>query len=134
MGFILRLSSDGFRKRRFKDGSTELCLILRHVKPGDRSYKPRLVFKDAMGERFECAVTDLALWTLCHSLISQQGLTQEKALQTMLDSIVDADRLYIRLGLARPWQTSSGEQRCYLLVSAVHTFPDYLKGKTFAEF
>ena len=38
----------------------------------------------------------------------------------------------LRIGLTRGWELHP--DRCYLQVTAVHTFPDYLKGLTFAEF
>jgi len=45
------------------------------------------------------------------------------------------ERIYLRLGLARPFKKSAADEpRCYLQVTGVHTFPDYLQGKTFADF
>ena len=37
-----------------------------------------------------------------------------------------------RIGLSRGW--AKFPDRCFLQVNGVYTFPDYLQGKTFAEF
>jgi hypothetical protein len=39
---------------------------------------------------------------------------------------------YLRVGLSRGWKKFPG--RCFLQVTAIHTFPDYLHGRTFADF
>ncbi|MGI6627904.1 MAG: hypothetical protein ACOX4K_06115 [Bacillota bacterium] len=43
-----------------------------------------------------------------------------------------ADHVFFRIGLARGW--SRYPDRCYLQITGVYTFPDYLDGKCFADF
>jgi hypothetical protein len=39
------------------------------------------------------------------------------------------------LGLTRPFQKSDADQKwCYIQVTGIYTFPDYLEGKCFADF
>jgi hypothetical protein len=40
--------------------------------------------------------------------------------------------LYLRIGLARGWDEQP--DRCYLQITGIYTFPDYLAGKTFDDF
>lgn len=92
------------------------------------SVKPRLEFTDASGTEFFRPVSDLTLWDKSYSLVKKQGRTLEQAAHELLSQFQAVDRLYLRLGLARPWNG-----KCWLQVTGVHTFPDYLEGKCFAD-
>ena len=100
---------------------------------GKLSY--RLSFRDGTGNVFDCPVSDLTFRELCYKEVkgmSRSRLTVNSELTELLRS---ANRVYLRLGLARPWtQPGLSEARCYLQVTGIHTFPDYLQGKTFADF
>lgn len=101
----------------------------------ETSVKPRLRFKDNTGHVFDCPTNDPTLWNLCYSSVKRQGRKREELSSELVSALRSADRLYLRLGLARPWRQSAvGEPRCYLQVTGVYTFPDYLHGKTFADF
>ena len=41
-------------------------------------------------------------------------------------------KVYLRLGLARGWHKYP--DRCYIQITGVYTFPDYLEGHTFAAY
>lgn len=101
----------------------------------EQKLRYRLSFKDSTGHVFDRSVSDLAFQELCYRRIKkdkESSLTVSNELTGLLSK---ADRVYIRLGLARPWiQPRSTEPRCYLQVTGIYTFPDYLQGKTFADF
>jgi hypothetical protein len=40
--------------------------------------------------------------------------------------------VYLRIGLARGWEKYP--DRCYLQVTGIYSFPDYLGGKTLCDF
>lgn len=42
---------------------------------------------------------------------------------------------WLRLGLTRPWQPADEDRAwCFLQVTGIYTFPDYLHGACFADF
>jgi len=97
--------------------------------------KPRITFVDRSGCEFTRPSSDLTLWDRCRSLVRSQGRSLVEVETELISLFQNADRVYLRLGLARPFRTSpTTEPRCYLQVTGVHTFPDYLQGKTFADF
>ncbi len=109
--------------------------IIVDIELTESSVKPRLEFKDTTGHVFDCSASDLALWNLCYSSVKRQGREREELSSALISLWQSADRVYFRLGLARPFRISaSSEPRCYLQVTGVYTFPDYLKGKSFADF
>lgn len=100
-----------------------------------RSIKPRIRFVDSNGDVFNRPSSDLTLWDRCYSLVKGQGRPIEEVREELLSSLQTAERIYLRLGLARPWEREEGEgERCWLQVTGVYTFPDYLEGKCFADF
>ncbi len=99
------------------------------------SVKPRLSFKDDTGQVFDCPVSDLTLWNLCYSSVKRHGHAIDKMEGELVSKLQRIDTVYLRLGLARPFKvTPATEPRCYLQVTGIYTFPDYLQGKTFADF
>ncbi len=95
------------------------------------SVKPRIIFTDSSGYEFNRPASDLNLWERCFSLVKRQGRNLLEVKKELLSILKDVDRLYLRLGLARPWDQ---DQKCWLQITGVYTFPDYLKGKCFADF
>ena len=94
----------------------------------------RLDFEDESGEVYtRFPVNDLAVRGLFDQL-SGQGLNRQAASRNMLERIQDADRVYLRLGLTRPVVIGGYEKACWVQVTGVYTFPDYLGGKTWADF
>jgi hypothetical protein len=97
---------------------------------GGRTY--RLHFSDESGVKYSyIPVTDLAFRLFCDRRLSDlpHPIRVEKELYEIFRSV---EKVILRLGLARPWPP--GEEKCYLQVTGIHTFPDYLEGKTFADF
>ena len=97
--------------------------------------KPRITFVDQTGIQFSRPVSDLTLWDHCFSLVKRQGRNSAEVIGELVSLLQNADRLYLRLGLARPWKRKdNGGEKCWLQVTGVYTFPDYMNGKCFADF
>jgi hypothetical protein len=94
---------------------------------GKRDY--RLVFIDGSETVFRLMVTDLT-WRYYNDREQKAGRTPEQISQD-LTSRLRKSEVYLRVGLARGWKEYPG--RCYLQITGVYTFPDYLNGQTFAD-
>jgi hypothetical protein len=100
-----------------------------------RQIKPRLIFKDGLGCKFDCPTSDLTLWNRCLALARKQGRNPIEVKTELVALLQNVERLYLRLGLARPWERIKGEgERCWLQVTGAYTFPDYMNDKSFADF
>lgn len=93
--------------------------------------KPRLLFEDEAGARYQLAVTDLA-WRYYADFLQRSEHLPADTLTARLQAALQGAEVFLRIGLARGW--SAHPDRCYLQVTGVHTFPDYLGGRTFADF
>ena len=94
----------------------------------------RLDFEDESGEvhtRFP--VNDLAFRGLAQRLYDK-GQSLAAVAGALLDRINHADRVYLRIGLARPTTVGSYDKACWVQVTGIYTFPDYLKGRIWADF
>lgn len=91
----------------------------------------RLGFTDQAGRRYDLAVVDLAFRCFLNCLRRKRGYSGEQAARR-LTSVLSRARLYLRLGLARRW--AKYPDRCYLQITGVYSFPDYLGGRCFADF
>jgi len=109
---------------------------IQNIQLTEHSIKPRLTFNDAKGHLFDdCPVNDRALWNFCYSAVKKHKRSREEVASKILRSFQNSDRVYFRLGLARPYRISElHEPRCYLQINGVYTFPDYLRGKSYADF
>lgn len=97
--------------------------------------KYRLSFKDNTGDMFDRPVSDLTFRELCYREVKRKSRSRLDVVGELNSLLKNADRVYLRVGLARPWvQPGLGESRCYLQVTGIYTFPDYLEGKTFVDF
>jgi len=90
----------------------------------------RLRFVDGVGRNYRLKITDLTWHYYCDSLRDEQNQPTEIALS--LTQMLQTRKVYLRIGLSRGW--AEYPERCYLQVNAIHTFPDYLSGMTFADF
>lgn len=103
----------------------------------DQSYgrtQFRIDFEDGQGNMYNgYPVNDLAFRTLLQGKIERFD-DHSKAANSIFEAIQSADRLYLRIGLARPRKMGNYPVACWTQVTGVHTFPDYLQGKTFADF
>lgn len=94
----------------------------------------RMDFRDASGEvhsRFP--VNDLAFRGRFAQLASRD-LTVTQVADMLLDSLGQANQTYLRIGLARPTAIGNYPETCWVQVTGVYTFPDYLDGRNWAAF
>ncbi|HEU5431015.1 MAG TPA: hypothetical protein VFU81_05095, partial [Thermomicrobiales bacterium] len=91
----------------------------------------RLAFIDANGDRYRLAVVDLAFRRYLDELRRQLPGEHRAASAAMLAAL-QSSHVFLRIGLARRW--AKFPDRCYLQITGVHAFPDYLDGRCFADF
>jgi hypothetical protein len=98
---------------------------------GAEALKPRLQFCDEAGTSYLLAVTDLAWRYYAEHRQRTTRSSPEMVARELQASLQDVE-VFLRIGLARGW--SRHPDRCYLQITGIHTFPDYLCGRTFADF
>lgn len=92
----------------------------------------RIAFTDQAGKRYRLAVTDLAFRYYLDHLRVREKMAPEQVARLMTDALQKA-QTFLRIGLARPtWEKYPN--RCYLQITGVYSFPDYLDGRCFADF
>jgi hypothetical protein len=109
---------------------TEIKQVI--YEPGDEAeaWDYRVSFQDAVGETYRLKITDLTWQYYCHSLRDETRAPADIAAE--LTETLRQRKVYLRIGLARGWKKFP--ERCFLQVNAVYTFPDYLEGRTFADY
>lgn len=98
---------------------------------GAGALKSRLRFVDGAGAEYRLAVTDLA-WRYQAEYLQRSEKLGADAIAARVQALLQPVEVFLRIGLARGW--SQHPDRCYLQVTGIHTFPDYLAGRTFADF
>ena len=95
----------------------------------------RADFVDGSGVRYEgWPVNDLAFRHLMQASIAELGGDGAAVHQVERLLAKAGDRLFLRVGLARPNQVGNHPLTCWTQVTGIYTFPDYLAGKTFDDF
>jgi hypothetical protein len=89
-----------------------------------------LWFDDSQGDTYRLKITDLTWQYYCQSLRNEQRDPAKIALE--LTHILQNRDVYLRIGLSRRWKEHL--EQCYLQITGIYTFPDYLDRKTFADF
>jgi hypothetical protein len=108
----------------------EITHLIYEPKAGDK-WDYRIVFKDQAAQSYRLAITDLAYrHYLDYGRIQTNYPLDE--LVSRLTRIFNQHTTFLRIGLARLWERFP--DRCYLQVTGIYTFPDYLSGRTFADF
>jgi hypothetical protein len=108
----------------------EVSQVVYEPKAGGK-WDYRLVFKDQAGETYRLAVTDLAYRCCLDYGRLQVGYPVDEMI-ARLARLLNGRDSFLRIGLARQWERFP--DRCYLQVTGVHTFPDYLRGRSYADF
>lgn len=103
---------------------------INYEKDEESKWDYRLFFYDRKDRFFRLKITDLTWHYFCDSLREENKEPIQIAQQ--LTQLLQKRTVYLRIGLARGW--NEYPDRCYLQVNAIHTFPDYLEGKTFVDF
>lgn len=91
----------------------------------------RIIFFDTAGVCYPLGVTDLAFRYYVDDLRLRHHMDAVEIGQ-QLTSTFKANQVILRIGLARGW--NKFPDRCYLQITGVYTFPDYLQGGCFADF
>ena len=96
----------------------------------------RLSFKDNTGFLYNnIPISDLAFRELCYTEVKRHNRPAVSVSDQITSLLTSADRVYLRLGLARLWlNPNTGKIGCWMQVTGIHTFPDYLGGKSFVDF
>jgi hypothetical protein len=134
-GFLQDLSwvKPGSKTRSIATLSSPTSLTVK-LTEWNKKLKYKLSFQD-VNYTFERPVSDLAFRELCFKKIIIDKYPSSDINGEINDLLKQSDRVYLRLGLARPWiRPDTIEPKCYLQVTGIYTFPDYLQGKTFADF
>ena len=89
----------------------------------------RLGFYDSDNKYYRLKITDLTWHYYCDSKRDEKHEPRDIAQE--LTQMLKQKDIYLRIGLSRGW--AKFPDRCFLQVNGIHTFPDYLKGKTFTD-
>lgn len=114
---------------------SQIKVIMVNLPEGRNGRRYRLHFVDGTGRRYDdITISDMTFRAFCDAEISQHSspLSTSQHITHLLRGI---DRIYLRLGLTRSWASDSSplRRRCWMQITGIYTFPDYLGGKTFAE-
>jgi hypothetical protein len=91
----------------------------------------RISFTDRSRADYRLAVVDMAFRNYLDWLRTEKGWSAEAISKHITSTLADR-HVYLRIGLARGWHLHP--DRCYLQITGIHTFPDYLDGRCFADF
>ena len=94
------------------------------------TWKYRLGFVDGEDAAFWLTVTDLT-WRYYLDFGRQRGFESGEIAKKLTRALQNSE-VYLRIGLARGWEKFP--DRCYIQIVGIHTFPDFLKGRTFVDF
>jgi hypothetical protein len=99
--------------------------------PGeDAGWTYRLDFTDHADQHYRLKITDLTWNYYC---AAQRAAHPDPAhIAAELTRRLRDATVYLRIGLSRGWSKFPG--RCFLQINGVYTLPDYLEGRTLADF
>jgi hypothetical protein len=90
----------------------------------------RIAFIDQNKERYRLAVTDIAFRYIFDASRSYKKI-QPDEMAKRVTRILQNAQVFLRIGLARGWEKFP--ERCYLQITGVYSFPDYLYGYCFSD-
>ena len=97
--------------------------------------KSRLQFTDTTNTQYFLPISDLAFRELCYMSIKRNKKSVSDVINYIAAKLQQTKRTYLRIGLARPWKNDyTGEEHCYMQITGIFTFPDYLGGKNFSNY
>jgi hypothetical protein len=100
------------------------CFGVTYFKTDEGKYKFRIQFSDINGDIYDLKITDYLFNNYYNIQIMDKRLSPEIISKYFL-SRFNKSEVFLRVGLARPFEKKNN--RCYLQVSGIHTFPDYRK-------
>lgn len=94
-----------------------------------------ITFRDGSGKAYHINTTDLTFRFYVRHLVAEENNDLDKISRTIQEKLARRE-LYFRIGLGRGWNRdeTQPQNRCYLLITGVYSFPDYLEGKCYADF
>ena len=115
------------------EGVSEVTYGQKRYEEEEAKWEYRIRFTDESGREFGPAVTDLTFRAACDHLRDRKGWEPGEVSEWLTGFLSSEKRdVYLRIGLARGWKKHP--DRCYLQVTGVYSFPDYLGGKTLRDF
>jgi hypothetical protein len=96
----------------------------------DDKWDYRISFIDQADQSYRLSVTDLSFRKYVDQLRTEQHLCIAEIEEKMLQ-VLDTPVIFLRIGLARNWEKFP--DRCFLQITGVYTFPDFLHGRCFAD-
>lgn len=106
-----------------------------NIRNYDGNYSYNVSFQDGSGRHYWMNITDLSFRYYVKQLI-REGHNHFPTISRMIEEkLVNCD-IYLRIGLGRGWHpdNSQPQNRCYLFITGLYSFPDYLDGNCFADF
>jgi hypothetical protein len=92
----------------------------------------RITFVDQADQVYSLKVTDLSFRYYCDFMRDKEKIGADK-ISKQLKRHMGSNLTFLRIGLARPnWDQYP--HCCFLQITGVYTFPDYLDGRCFADF
>jgi hypothetical protein len=89
-----------------------------------------LRFTDQAGKSYRLQVTDLAFRRYLDCM-RRRRKKSPVAIEREVTAFLQDSHLHLRIGLARGW--TKYPDRCFLQITGVYSFPDYLSGRCFAD-
>ncbi len=105
-------------------------LDVRYEPGAEGNWDYRLAFTDQTGTTYRLKIVDLTWQYYCDSL--RDEVTMPKEIASQISKDFEQRKVYLRIGLARGWKKFP--ERCYLQITGIYTFPDYLEGRNFSHF
>lgn len=97
----------------------------------DDKWEYRIGFDDCAGHTYWLQVTDLSFRYYVDHLREEENIVCDE-IGKQLTRQLRRSAVFLRIGLARGW--NKFPDRCYLQITGVYTFPDYLHGRCFADY
>lgn len=99
------------------------------------SYWYGISFRDGSGKSYCMNITDLAFRYFVRQLI-REGHNYFPKISEIIEEKLSGCEIYLRIGLGRRWHPDKTKprNRCYLFITGLYSFPDYLEGKSFTDF
>lgn len=97
----------------------------------DGLWNYRLWFRDGADSEYYLSVSDLAFRYFLDDLRTHEQL-QPEAIAEHVTAMLQQSEVVLRIGLARGW--AKYPDRCFVQITGVYTFPDYLDGRCFDDF
>ena len=89
----------------------------------------RVWFEDNNRVFFRLKIVDLTWQYYCRDQLNH--LPDRESIAKKMSRVLRSGNVYLRIGLSRGWDKFP--DRCFLQITGIYTFPDYLEGKTFYD-